>query len=116
MKRLAMHAVVIILAVLLIWHPRDAAATDHVVTQKKMQFQVNGTKLETLTIKAGDTISFVNEDTMAHNVFSRTAGFEFDLKSLRATATGTHTFSKAGTLEIECALHPRMKFKLVVDP
>lgn len=115
MKRLVMPAAAVALAAF-VWSSRDAAASDLIVTQKKMQFLMSDKKVETLTIKAGDTISFVNEDTMAHNVFSRTPGFEFDLKTLRAAATAPHTFSKAGTLEIECALHPRMKFKLVVEP
>jgi plastocyanin len=115
MKRLVMPAVAVTLAAF-VWYPQGAAASDVIVTQKKMQFLLSDKKVETLTIKVGDTISFVNEDTMVHNVFSRTPGFEFDLKSLRAAATAAHTFSKAGTLEIECALHPRMKFKLVIEP
>lgn len=96
--------------------PREAAAAEHVVSQKKMQFQVTGERIETLTIKVGDTIAFANDDTMAHNVFSRTPGFAFDLRTLRPGTTGRHIFAKTGTIEVECALHPRMKFKLVVEP
>lgn len=115
MKRLAILAMITALAAALCL-PREAVAAEHVVSQKKMQFQVSGERIETLTIKVGDTIAFANDDTMAHNVFSRTPGFTFDLKALRPGTTGRHTFAKAGTIEVECALHPRMKLKLVVEP
>lgn len=74
MKRLVMPAVAVTLAAF-VWYPQGAAASDVIVTQKKMQFLLSDKKVETLTIKVGDTISFVNEDTMVHNVFSRKPRF-----------------------------------------
>lgn len=41
---------------------------------------------------------------------------EGDEDAISASARRGFVLFKAGTLEIECALHPRMKFKLVVEP
>jgi plastocyanin len=95
--------------------PRSAAE-EHVVSQNGMQFQVNSSKVETITIKAGDEVVFRNDDRLVHNVYSRTPGFEFDLGSMRRGTSAKHTFGKAGDVEIECAIHPHMKMKIQIRP
>jgi plastocyanin len=92
------------------------AAEDHVVSQKQLQFMVNDAKAAAMTVKAGDAIEFRNDDRTAHNVFSRTPGSEFDLGTLRRGASAKHTFTKAGTAVIECAIHPAMKLNVEVKP
>ena len=93
-----------------------ALAAEHVVTQSYRQFSVGGAKAETLAVKSGDTLAFRNDDRFAHNVFSRTAGQEFDLGTMRPGASGERRFDKPGTVEVECALHPQMKFKVEIKP
>ena len=44
------------------------AAQEHVVAQKSKSFSV-----KKLTVKVGDSVKFVNEDSFAHNVFSLSA-------------------------------------------
>jgi plastocyanin len=44
---------------------------------------VNDAKANALTVKTGDSVEFRNDDRAAHNVFSRTPGFEFDLGTIR---------------------------------
>jgi plastocyanin len=93
-----------------------ALAAEHVVTQNNRQFSVDGKKAAILAVKAGDTVSFRNDDRFAHSVFSRTAGQEFDLGVMKSGAGGEKRFEKPGTVEVECALHPQMKFTVDVKP
>ena len=67
---------------------------------------------------AGPTHALVvvtSDDRTAHNVFSRSPGFKFDLGVLRRGTSAKHTFTKAGSAVIECAIHPTMKFKLEIQ-
>jgi plastocyanin len=109
-----LRATFALLALLLSAPVADAA--ELLVTQKSMQFQENGQKLTSLSIKPGDTLVFRNDDRSAHNVFSRTPGYEFNIGTMRTGGSGTRTFEKAGELDVECALHPQMKFRLTVAP
>ena len=93
----------------------QSAADEHVVSNNNMQFLVNDAKVETLTIKVGDQVVFRNDD-LVHNVYSRTPGFEFDLGTMRRGTSAKHTFPKAGSVDIECAIHPHMKFKIQIQP
>ena len=65
-----------------------------------------------LTISAGQTVTFVNQDDDAHTVTS-TDG-TFDSKGLDTNGVWHHTFAKAGTYTYFCELHPFMKGTIVV--
>ncbi len=56
-------------------------------------------------VKAGDTISFVNKDEIAHTA---TAGGTFDSGSMAAGAEFSFTAQKAGQISYVCAFHPGM--------
>lgn len=84
-------------------------ATQVVVTQKGKQFST-----DTLNIKVGDTIAFKNEDDTSHNVFSSSEGMKFNLGIQKAGEQQTKTFDAPGEGEIRCAIHPKMKLKVVV--
>lgn len=88
-----------------------AAAEEHVVSQKNKSFSV-----KKLTLKVGDSIKFVNEDSFAHNVFSLSAPKSFDLGSFGNGGTKTVTFDKPGKIEVECAVHPDMRLDVEVKP
>lgn len=87
------------------------ANQEHVVAQKNKAFAV-----KKLTIKVGDTVKFVNEDSFAHNVFSLSAAKSFDLGSFGNGGSKSVTFDKAGKVEIECAVHPDMRMDIEVKP
>lgn len=87
------------------------AAQEHVVAQKNKAFSV-----KKLSIKVGDSIKFVNEDSFAHNVFSLSAAKSFDLGSFGNGGSKTVTFDKPGKVEIECAVHPDMRLDVEVAP
>jgi plastocyanin len=83
-------------------------AAEHVVTQKAKAFST-----KKLSVKVGDSIKFVNEDPFSHNVFSLSDAKSFDLGSYGQGGSKSIVFDKAGTVEVECAVHPDMK--LVVE-
>jgi plastocyanin len=87
------------------------ASQEHVVTQKNKAFSS-----KKLTVKVGDTVKFVNEDSFAHNVFSLSAAKSFDLGSFGNGGSKSVTFDKAGKVEIECAVHPDMRLDVEVKP
>ncbi len=61
-----------------------------------------------MAVPAGSTISFPNEDPIAHNLFSLTPGNTFDLGLYRRGAGKTHKFDAPGTVNIYCNVHPNM--------
>jgi len=89
-------------------------AEEHVVAQNKKSFQLNGNKIETMTIKAGDTIRFKNEDSFFHNIFSLSDLKTFDLGSFPKGQSKSVVFDKAGTAEVECAIHPEMFMEVTI--
>lgn len=87
------------------------AAEEHLVSQKNKAFST-----KKLTIKVGDSVKFINEDSFAHNVFSLSAPKSFDLGSFGNGGTKTITFDKPGKVEVECAVHPDMRLDVEVKP
>ena len=86
-----------------------AYGEEKTVLQKDKAFSID--KLE---IKVGDTIHFRNEDPFFHNVFSLSDAKFFDLGSFPKGESRPVTFDQAGTVEIECAIHPNMKMVVEV--
>ena len=89
-------------------------AQEFIVTQTNKTFMMKDVKIEKLTIKAGDTISFLNGDPWFHNIFSLSELKTFDLGSYPKGQSKSVTFEKPGHAEIECAIHPGMLLKLEV--
>jgi plastocyanin len=67
---------------------------------------------QTLSIAAGETVTFTNDDDDAHTV-TATDG-SFDSKGLDTNGRWRHTFVKPGTYAYFCQLHPFMKGTIVV--
>ncbi len=61
-----------------------------------------------VAVPAGSTISFPNEDPIAHNLFSLTPGNTFDLGLYRRGAGKTHKFEVPGAVNVYCNVHPNM--------
>ncbi len=87
-----------------------ADAAEHEVVQKNKAFSV-----EELTVKVGDTVKFTNQDDFFHNVFSLSDLKTFDLGSYPKGEFKSVTFDKAGTVEVECAIHPSMLMTINVE-
>ena len=80
-------------------------AADYTINQTDKQFSE-----KTLYIKVGDSVNFVNNDPFFHNVYSLSETRQFDLGFYRTGLGKSVTFDKAGKVEVECAIHPNMKF------
>jgi plastocyanin len=65
-----------------------------------------------VTINAGQTVRFVQDDDTPHTVTA--ADKSFDSGNLDKGKTWTHTFAKAGTYAFACSYHPTMKGTVVV--
>ncbi len=79
------------------------------VIQQKKAFQPGE-----ISLAQGDLLLFKNQDASAHNVVSRTPGFDFDLGLQEAGEDRTVAFGKTGLFEVGCNLHPRMKLLVTV--
>jgi plastocyanin len=86
------------------------AAAQHTITQKGKKFSETN-----LALKKGDSIVFVNDDNVAHNIYSQSANNEFNLGSVTPGNSVPVTFDKSGDVDILCAIHPLMKMKVKVD-
>jgi plastocyanin len=88
-----------------------AMAARQTVHQQGRMFSVDN-----LTIKAGETLTFLNDDNIPHNVASISKGNEFNLGSQRPGASTDVSFTEAGDVLVFCAIHPRMKLAVKILP
>ena len=84
-----------------------AAPTIHTVVVAGMKFSP-----ETLAVKRGDTVIWVNKDFFPHTATARDGSF--DSKEFGTNITWTYVADKAGTFPYICLLHPTMKATLIV--
>lgn len=75
---------------------------------------IEGTKFEpqTLTVKSGDTVVWLNKDPFPHTV---TAKGVFDSHNIAAIRSWKYTTRKAGEYNYICSLHPNMNGSLIVQ-
>jgi plastocyanin len=86
-------------------------ATDHTITQKGKLFSA-----ENLSIGVGDSVVFKNDDDTSHNVFTASDVLKFNLGIQKPGTDSKQKFETPGTYEVRCAIHPKMKLKVVVKP
>jgi plastocyanin len=86
-----------------------ATAAEAVVHQKGKSFDK-----DSVAINKGDSVKFVNDDSVAHNVHSRSSGGAFDLGVQKPGTSSSHTFASDGTFRVRCAIHPKMKLTVTV--
>ena len=65
------------------------------------------------TIDAGTTVRWINEDAVAHNTTSSTAGL-WASSNLAEGGTFQRTFATAGSFPYECTIHPGMTGTITV--
>jgi plastocyanin len=87
-----------------------AFAAERSISQKGKAFSES-----TITVKKGDVVIFVNDDSITHNVMSADAGNEFNVGAQPPGVSTPVTFDKAGEFTVICAIHPRMKLTVKVD-
>src|SRR5262245_28568278 len=85
------------------------AAANQPIYQKGKVFSA-----ESVTLKKGEALTFVNDDTIPHNILSASKGNEFNLGSQAPGAATDVAFKEAGDVQVLCAIHPRMKMMVKV--
>ena len=88
-----------------------AFAANQVIHQQGRLFSI-----ENVTVKKGEALTFLNDDSVPHNIMSATRGSEFNLGSQAPGSSTDVTFKETGDVAVICAIHPRMKMTVkVVD-
>jgi len=67
----------------------------------------------TITVSAGTTVVWTNEDDVPHNVTNPDK--EFKSPTLDTDDKWAYTFKKPGTYEYYCTIHPKMTGRVVVE-
>jgi plastocyanin len=110
--RTALAAVAAVLALLSCGGRQSAAAdpppTTHTILVEAVRFVP-----EVLTIKAGDTIVWINKDPFPHTAVSTAVGL--DSKEIAAGASWKFSPTTKGEIPYVCTLHPTMKGVLRVE-
>lgn len=70
---------------------------------------------QTVTIPAGTTVIWTNNDSTDHTVLS-TTGNEIDSGTISPGETFAHMFNDPGTYEYHCSIHTTMVGKVIVEP
>ena len=86
-----------------------AAFAAQSVSQKGKAFSI-----AEISVKAGESVTFVNDDTVTHNIMSTSAGNAFNLGPQKPGASSPVTFKSAGEVVVTCAIHPHMKLTVTV--
>jgi len=86
-----------------------AFAANQVIHQQGRMFSS-----ESVTIKKGDSLTFLNDDSVPHNIASTSKGNEFNLGSQAPGTSIDVTFKEAGDAQVICAIHPRMKMMVKI--
>ena len=74
----------------------------HPLDQKGMRFLPH-----IVVVTVGDTVDFLNHDTVVHNVYSPD-GEGYNLGSFKQDEKRTYTFAKPGVYSQLCSIHPEM--------
>jgi plastocyanin len=108
MKTTTLHAAALALGILAAASAAVLAASTVQVGQSNKLFEKTS-----VSIAAGDSVEFVNNDTVAHNVMASGAD-AFNLGVMKPGEKKSRKFDHAGKHEVKCALHPRMKMTVEV--
>jgi plastocyanin len=61
-----------------------------------------------ITIAAGTTLDFSNQDDFLHQIYVDTEGFNYDSAEQQPGEVFHITFPNAGTFPVRCHIHPKM--------
>lgn len=86
-----------------------AYAAEKTINQKGKLFSE-----KEVTIKKGETLNFLNDDNIVHNVMSTSSGNEFNVGAAKPGTSTPVTFKNAGDVQVICAIHPSMKMLVKV--
>lgn len=83
----------------------------HLVTQKGRTFRPGE-----ITIKRGETVEFINDDgDLLHHAYLNSDKFSFDTGDQEPNSKNDVVFTEAGTFNVLCGIHPKMKLVVHVQ-
>jgi len=97
-----------IVALCLALAAHTAAGATHTVTMDGTAFSP-----ETLTVKRGDRVVWVNKDPFPHTATATSKAF--DSKGIAPGKSWRYEAVKVGTFDYVCTFHPTMKGRLIVE-
>jgi plastocyanin len=90
---------------------QPAAPGGNTISIKNFAFEPS-----TLTVKAGTTVTWVNNDGASHTIVSDTGSpVSFSSDPFATGASYTFTFTQPGTYPYHCSIHPAMKGEIIVQ-
>jgi plastocyanin len=88
-----------------------AAASADEVTVGQAGKTFNPTDVQ---VKVGDSVKFNNDDTVTHAVLVK-GPHETNLGQMKPGDAKSVTLDEAGTYDVKCAIHPKMKLTITVQ-
>jgi len=85
------------------------AAPKVVVFQKDKTFHP-----ASIVLEVGDTVEIANDDSTVHNAYCQSGEFRYNSGPQQPGSASRVTFTAAGTYEVRCAIHPKMKLTVNV--
>ena len=107
-SRVATAFGVVLLVAAATFAARSAPATDAEVDIDQFTFLP-----QRITVKAGTTVTWINEDDVPHTIVSSSKVFKS--KALDTADKFSFTFTTPGTYEYFCSVHPHMTGAVVVE-
>jgi amicyanin len=107
-SRVATAFGVVLLVAAATFAARSAPATDAEVDIDQFTFLP-----QRITVKAGTTVTWINEDDVPHTIVSSSKVFKS--KALDTADKFSFTFTTPGTYDYFCSLHPHMTGAVVVE-
>jgi len=89
-----------------------AAAATNSISKNEILIESNTFKPNSVTIKVGDSIKWINKDSYNHTVTAKNG--EFDSGNIASGAEFSFAFTKEGTYEYICGIHTFMKGTIIV--
>ena len=99
----------VVLAVSAMAGAAAAAVAPRLVGQRGRMFSS-----EIMTVHLNEPVIFVNDDTVQHNIMSSTKNNSFDMGSQMPGTAIPVSFDETGTVNVICAIHPRMRMLIEV--
>ena len=106
-----MKRLILVVGLLFLLAPaRAEAATQHVAMENYAYSP------SSLTIQAGDTVTWTNHDQAPHNVVTTSGPASLQSPLLAQGESWSFTFTVPGTYEYYCSVHPDMRAQVIVQP
>ncbi len=104
----------LILSAMVIASTQDSFAADNAASTVAIKIDNFRFNPQTVTVPAGTQVTWTNQDDIPHTVVSDDKT-TFKSHALDTDEKFTFTFTKPGTYEYFCSIHPKMTAKIIVQ-